>query len=63
VPGEETTPGKGRAICPECGEDLTGRDIDAHKITHFGLVEPDARLYKEAAKRYQQLTKMAKGSA
>ena len=59
----ETPAPRGRAICPECGEDLAGRDVAAHIRTHYGEVEPDPRLFPEASKRHKILVKMARGGA
>ena len=50
-------------ICPECGEDLAGRDVAAHIRTHYGEVEPDPRLFPEASKRFKILARMARGGA
>ena len=60
---DKTAPTPGPKICPECGEDLTGRDVEAHIRTHYGEVEPDPRLYPKASKRYKILAKMAGRSA
>jgi len=48
-----------KKICPECGEDVSGQDILAHRNGHWGTVPPDPRLYPDAAKRYDVLTKLA----
>ena len=61
--GEKTSKSAGPPICPECGEDLSGRDIRAHIRTHWGEVEPDPRLYKLASKRYKALIRMAEEGA
>ena len=61
--GEKTAKSAGPKICPECGADLSERDILAHIRTHWGEVEPDPRLYKLASKRYRALMKMAEEGA
>ena len=63
MPDREPSSAAGLKICPECGEDLTGRDVEAHIRTHYGEVEPDPRLYPKASKRYKILAKMARGGA
>jgi len=47
------------AKCPECSEDLTGKDIIRHRNSHWGGVEPDQVRYPDAYARWHVLTEMA----
>ena len=49
-------------ICPECGQDLTGRDIDTHARRHYGKVAPDPRKFPEAARRWKILMRLKGGA-
>lgn len=57
-PGSKTP----EKICPECGRDLTDVDIEAHTKQHYGDIEPNPRKFKDAAKRWKILMKMAEGA-
>jgi len=47
------------AECPECGQDLTGKDIIRHRNSHWGGAEPDQSRYPDAYARWHLLTEMA----
>ena len=49
-------------ICPECGEDVTDIDIDAHARQHWGEKAPDPRKFKEASRRYKVLMRLKGGA-
>jgi len=46
-------------ICPECGEDLSKVDVLDHRDGHWGKIQPDPRLFPDAAKRWEILTELA----
>ena len=58
--GEKEKPKKSAPkICSECGADVSGIDVLAHRDGHWGSIAPDPRLFPEAAKRYDALTRLA----
>lgn len=44
-------------VCPECGRDLMGLDVEGHSLTHYPEYLDPAKSSKEARKRQQLLLK------
>jgi len=55
--GEEKGSKKSAAkICPECGADVSGIDVKAHRDGHYGVIPPNPDQFPDARKRYNALT-------
>lgn len=44
-------------VCPECGRDLAGLDVEGHSLTHFPEYLDPAKSSREARRRQQLLLK------
>ena len=58
--GEKEKPKKSAPkICPECGRDVSGVDVFAHRDGHWGSIPPNPDRFPDARKRYDALTELA----
>lgn len=45
----------GKKVCPECGVDLSNRDLKGHMLSHYPEVLDTAKSSKEARNRQQAI--------